>query len=65
MNSNRTLRHATAFGLATIVTLAILGSVDSLATRPAQQLQMAQRQQLQQPATTQVVAADARRAAKS
>lgn len=57
MNSRTALAaRATAFGFAAIVTLSILASVDTLATHPATDLQMARK-----AAPTQVLASDTAR----
>jgi len=53
-------RRATAFGFAALVTFAMLGSVDRLATQPAAELQLAR-----QSLPTQTVVIEGRRIAQS
>ena len=61
MNQRTTpARQATALGLAVLVTFAMLGSVDRLATRPAAELQLAR-----QSLPTQTVVIEGRRIAQS
>ena len=61
MNTRHTTsRQATAFGLAAIVTLSLLASVDRLATPAAAELQIAR-----QTAPTQVVVIEGKRIART
>ena len=61
MNQRTTpARQATALGLAVLVTFAMLGSVDRLATRPAAELQLAR-----QSLPTQTVVIEGKRIAQS
>jgi hypothetical protein len=61
MNQRTTpARQATAIGLAALVTFAMLGSVDRLATQPAAEMQLAQQNQ-----PTQTVIIEGRRVARS